>query len=203
MSNTQTGEIIMRKIFKIIGVIFVVLILLFVAFAAVIFLDVAALTATGSQTLSPSGNVVGNALVVYDPGLSGAAKEVAFKIASALQTQGYTVNLAGVKSSTATDSSAYSIVVVGGPVYAGALTNSIKDYLNTLKVSNGTTVGVFGSGQGATTPQDVTQIKSSSATLQDEGKLSNAIVVKIGSGEDLNARSADFVVQLIESHNTS
>ena len=192
----------MRKAFKIILAIFAVLIITVAAVGAVFFLDVSALTATSSQTLTPTGPSVGNAMVVYDPGLSGTAKGVADKIASDLQTQGYTVQLAGIKSSTATHTTGYntiggfSIVVAGGPVYAGALTSSVKDFLNNLKPDQGVKVGVFGSGSGPTTPEDVAAIRDSVSALQTGGALSNAVVIKIGSGEDLNARSAEFVSQL-------
>ncbi len=64
----------MRKIFKIILAIFAVVVVIIVAFGAIIQLDVAAITATGSQTLTPTGTSVGKALVIYDPGLSGTAK---------------------------------------------------------------------------------------------------------------------------------
>jgi flavodoxin len=188
----------MRKVFKIVLAVLAVLIILFAAFAALIFLDLAAFTATGSQTLAPSGTSVGNALVVYDPGLSGAAKDAASKIAINLQTDGFTVHLAGVKSSTATHTTGYEIIVVGGPIYAGTPTGSVKDFLNNLKPDQGTKIGVFGSGQGATTPEDVAQIRNSTATLQSGGALSNAVIVKIGSSEDLNVRSTDFVTQLLK-----
>ena len=186
----------MRKAFKIILAIFAVLIILVAAFGAVFFLDLSAYTATGSQTLSPSGTSVGNALVVYDPGLSGAAKDVASKVASNLQTAGYTVNLAGVKSSAAANTAGFKIIVAGGPVYAGALTSSVKDFLSNLKPDQGAKIGVFGSGSGATTPEDVAQIRNSVGTLQTGGSLANAVVIKIGQSEDLNARTADFVAQL-------
>ena len=117
----------MRKIFKIILAIFAVLIIAVVSFAAIILLDVAAYTATGTQTLTPTGTSVGKAIVIYDPGLSGNAKNVADKVASDLQAKGYTVTLAGVKSSAAASTTGYKIIVVGGPVYAGALTSSVKD----------------------------------------------------------------------------
>ena len=91
----------MRKIFKIILAIFAALIIIVVAFGAIILLDVAAYTATGSQTLTPTGASVGKAIVIYDPGLSGTAKGVADKVANDLQAKGYTVTLAGVKSSAA------------------------------------------------------------------------------------------------------
>ena len=187
----------MRKVFKIILAIFAVLIVLFVAFAAVIFLDVAAYTATGSQTLMPVGASVGTALVAYDPGLSGAAKGVAEKVAADLQTANFTVTLAGIKSSAASHTSNYSVIVAGGPVYAGALTSSVKDFLSNLRTEQDIKIGVFGSGQGATTPEDVSAIKNSTSVLHSNGSLANAVVVKIGQGEDLNARAQDFVNQLV------
>ena len=186
----------MRKIFKIILAIFAVLIILFVSVAAVILLDVAAYTATGTQTLTPIGTSVGKAIVICDPGLSGNTKIVANQIASNLQTQNYTVTLAGIKSATAANVTGYSIIVIGGPVYAGALTGSVKDALNHLSPSQGAKVGVFGSGQGATTPNDVAMLKQSIPANSD-ATLSNAVVVKIGEKEDINTRAQDFINQLL------
>ena len=186
----------MRKIFKIILAIFAVLIIMVVAFGAIIFLDVAAYTATGSQTLTPTGVTVGKAIVIYDPGLSGTSKGVADKVASDLQTKGYTVTLAGVKSSATGITTGYNIIVVGGPVYAGALTVSTKEALANIVLDKGAKIGVYGSGQGATSPEDIAQIKQSMPARSDL-TLQNAIVVKIGSNEDLNARAQDFVNQLV------
>ena len=197
----------MRKAFKIILATFAVLIIVIVAFGAIIFLDAATYTATGSQTLTPTGTSIGKALVVYDPGLSGIAKGVADKIASGLQTESFTVTLAGIKSSVVTNTTDYGVVIVGGPIYAGSPTVSVKDFLNNLSpghASSGygpyifTRVGVFGSGQGATSPSDVAMIRNSVAALSDNGTLSNAVVVKIGQTEDLNARAADFVNQVVK-----
>lgn len=78
----------------------------------------------------------------------------------------------------------------------GALTGSTKDVLANLVFEQGAKISVYGSGQGATSPQDIAQIKQSIPTRSD-ANLQNAIVVKIGSGEDLNARAQDFVNQLI------
>jgi flavodoxin len=186
----------MRKTFKIILAIFAVLIIIVIAFGAIIFLDVAAYTATGSKTLTPTGTSVGKAIVIYDPGLSGTPKGVADKVASDLQAKGYTVTLAGVKSSAATDTNGYNIIVIGGPVYAGALTSSIKDALSNMVLSHGLKVGVFGSGSGATSPDDISMLKQSMPTRSDDS-LSEAVIVKIGSGEDLNSRAQDFVNQLL------
>ena len=187
----------MRKAFKIVIAVFAAIIILIVAFGAIVILDLAAYTATGSETLTPTGTSVGKAIVIYDPGLSGTSKGVADKVASNLQAQGYTVTLAGIKSSGATSTTGYKIIVIGGPIYAGSPTSSVKDSLNNLTPDQDAKVGVFGSGQGETSQSDIDMIKNSVPALSNAGSLSNAVVVKIGQTEDLNTRAADFVNQLI------
>lgn len=186
----------MRKAFKIVLAVLAALIIIVVALGAIFFLDLAAYTAAGTKTLTPTGTSVGNALVVYDPGWSGASTKVAEKVAADLQVKGYTVTLAGVKSSEAANTAGYSVIVAGGPIYAGSPTSSVKDFLGSLNPASGTTVGVFGSGQGATTPDDVAAIRSAVPTLQSGGTLSGAVVVKIGETEDLDARASELVNQL-------
>ena len=188
----------MRKTFKIIIAVFAAIIILVVALGAIVFLDVAAYTATGSQMLSPTGTSVGKAIVLYDAGLSGTSKTVASQIATDLQAQNYIVTLAGVKSSPASNTTGYSVIVIGGPVYAGSLTGSVKDALNNLVLSHdqGAKIGIFRSGQGATSPDDVAQIKQSIPARSDNS-LSEAVVVKIGSSEDLSTRTQDFINQLL------
>jgi flavodoxin len=185
----------MRRIFKIILAIVAILVIIIVAFGAIFFLDLSAYTATGSQTLPASGSQMGTALVLYDPGLSGTSTKVATQIATDLQNQTLKVTLAGIKSSAAANTAGYDIIVIGGPIYAGSPTASVKDALNNLHVNSTTVVGVFGSGQGATTPEDVASIQSSVPALTN-GQLPNNVVVKIGETEDLNARSSDFVNQM-------
>jgi len=185
----------MRKVFKIILAVFAVLLVIVVALGAVFFLDVSAYTSTGSSTLTPTGTSAGKALVIYDAGWSGSVKIVVDKVASDLQSKGYTVTVAGIKSSAAAKTAGYQIIVVGGPIYAGSPTSSVKDCLNNLNPAQGVKVGVFGSGQGATTPSDVQMIKDSVTSLKN-GALSNAVVVKIGQTEDVAARALDFVNQL-------
>jgi flavodoxin len=187
----------MRKTIKIILLIFGVLIILLAIFGSLFFLDLAAYTATGSQTLTPNGDSIGKALVTYDPGLSANSKNVADKVAADLQAKNYTVTLAGIKSSEASKTAGYTIIVTGGPIYAGSPTPSVKDFLVNLKPDIGTRIGVFGSGQGSTTPSDVAAIKDAVPSLTN-GNLQSAIVVKIGEKEDLNVRAQDFVNQLIQ-----
>ena len=67
--------------------------------------------------------------------------------------------MAGVKSSAAGTTTGYSIIVVGGSVYAGSLTGSTKDVLANLVLDKGAKIGIYGNGQGATSPEDIAQIK--------------------------------------------
>ena len=194
----QTRFIPMRKALKIVLSIFAILIIIAAIFGALFFLDLAAYTATGSQTLQPAGTSVGKALVVYDPGLSANSKNVADKVAADLQAQNYTVTLAGIKSSAATNTTGYKVIIVGGPVYAGALTSSVKDEVNGFPWFNGTRVGIFGSGQGATSQDDVNQLRQSIGDpLKTNPGLTDTVIVKIGEKEDLTARAQAFVNQLI------
>jgi flavodoxin len=186
----------LRKTLKIVIAIVAVLIIVFAVFAALFVFDLVAYTATGSQTLTPTNESAGKALVLYDPGYSGAATDVAEKVAFDLQAQNYTVTLAGIKNVDAQNTVGYNVIVIGGPVYAGSPTLSVKDALNNLNPDENTVVGVFGSGQGATSPEDIAQIRNSVEALGSSGKLANAVVVKIGSSENIDDRAADFVNQL-------
>jgi len=125
-----------------IAVLFTIVIL-FSALAAIFVFDLSSYGATGHQTLNPSGPAIGRALVVYDPGLSGAAKEAAQTIAGDLQQKGYVVELAGVRSSVASDTSGYNIVVGGGPNYFGQATSSVIGFLKGLGTRPSIKTGVF------------------------------------------------------------
>jgi flavodoxin len=188
----------MRKIFKAILVVLAVFIVLFAVFAALIFADLAAYTATSSKTLQYTGQFMGTALVLYDPGLSGASTKVAQQIADDLYNQSLTVTLAGIKSHAAANTTGYDIIVIGGPIYAGAPTASVKDALSNLKHNEDARVGVYGSGQGTSVPEDITAIRAAIPALQSDGALSKALVVKIGESEDLTQRAQDFVNDLIK-----
>ncbi len=106
--------------------------------------DIMSYTDTGSKVLNPAGAPIGKALVVYNPGLSGAAKKAAAEIAGDLQAKGYTVNLAGIKSAAADNTSGYDVIIAGGPMYFGRVSNSVDSYLKALKPQKDVAVGVFG-----------------------------------------------------------
>jgi flavodoxin len=124
-------KISLKKILKIIIAVFALLIIVGIASFSIVILDVAGSLATDTHPL-PNGAPIGQAIVVYDPGLTGGAKDLATKIGYELQDKGYNVVLTGVKSSTAANVTGYDVIVVGGPIYAGKPAITIQSYLNNL-----------------------------------------------------------------------
>ena len=181
----------MRKILKVILIVVAVIAIATLIGIGLCFSDVAAYTATGSKTLSPHGASAGKALVVYDPGLSGAAHSIAQKIASDLQAKGYTVTLAGIKSSAAAHTSGYSVIVVGGPIYAGKPTSSVDSFLSNLNPAQGAKVGVYGSGSFSVSTDKV-------ALLPKNSTLTITYSTKILSSEVQSVRCQEFVNQLLK-----
>jgi flavodoxin len=189
----------MRRLFKIIIVLFALLIIGVGLFAALVFGDLASYTATGSEVRTPTIAMVGKALVVYDPGLSGTATAVASKIAYDLTAKGYEVTVAGVRSSTTDNSSDFDVIVVGGPVYAGKPTASIQGYLNGLNPPAGALVGVFGRGNGPADSTDQSVIANEVAPLPSGSTLTLKFVTKIGDSDNVDALCEEFVTSLLSA----
>lgn len=164
---------------------------------SVIMFDLMSGTATGSETLSPTGSVTGHALVVYNPGVSGAAKNLAFTIANDLKAEGYSVVLAGVKSQAAADVSGYDIIVVGGPVYAGSASSSIKAYLEQLNPAADAKVGVFGHGSVERDNGDQASVAKDVASLPADNTLEISAALKLTQWDDMDRECADFVDMLL------
>jgi flavodoxin len=162
---------------------------------SVVFLDVAAYTATGTHSIGPTsypaGGGPGNALIVYDPGVSGAPKGIANDMASNLAAQGYYVDIAGIKSSTATGNmSQYQVIIVGGPIYGGTAASSVQAYLSNLKPASGTLIGVYGVGSFNTSNDKIAPLpKGSNLTVQE--------TLKINTSQNAATVSSEFVNKLI------
>lgn len=131
-------------ILSIIGIIIGIIVLILIVSVVTIQFDLVSYTATGTESVSPSGTPVGNALVVYSPGVTGAGKKAAAGIADDLKDKGYNVTVAGVRNSAATSTSNYNVIIVGGPMYFGKVSNSVDSYLKTLNVPENANIGVFG-----------------------------------------------------------
>ena len=136
----------LKIVIAIVALVAVVVVASLVA-AGIVALDVGSNLATGSEMLAPAGTATGTALVVYDPGVSGAARDAAAKIADGLKSEGYEVTLAGVKSEAAANLTGYDVIVAGGPVYAGKVSSSIYDYLAGLNATEGSKIGAFAVGK--------------------------------------------------------
>ena len=194
-----------RRILKVILVTFAVLIIVGVASFGLIIGDVAGNFATDSKSL-PNGSAIGRALVVYDPGLSGGAKDAATKIGYALQDSGYDVTLAGVKSSSAANLEGYGIVVVGGPIYAGKPASSIQTYLNNLNQMYHDNpneieakIGVFGYGGVKIDNNDLIAVAQDVALLPNGYPVAFAdALTKITSQDDVDGLIDAFVAKLLE-----
>jgi len=188
----------MKKIAKVLGIGIIVVIIAALVAVGFIFYDVMSYTATGSQTLNSSAAAVGKALVVYDPGVSGATKNVAGSIARQLQTKGYIVELAGISSAAAAKTSDYTVIVVGGPTYAGNASASVKKYLETLNPPQKTKLGVFTTGQDPDTAKNTTLLLQEAAPLPKNSTLHIKAVIKIVSLENYNQKITDFVNALLQ-----
>lgn len=121
----------------------------FISFMIIVGSDTLSSQATDSQVLMPGGTAIGKALVVYNPGLTGAPKTAAAEIAADLKGKGYEVCLAGVSSPAAKNASGYDVIVAGGPVYGGVVSSSIQSYLTALAPQEDVKVGAFAIGSSS------------------------------------------------------
>jgi flavodoxin len=187
----------MKKILLVVGVIAIIAVLAILAVMSVFFFDLWSMTAGGSETLNPAGNVTGHALVVYNPGITGGAKSAADLIANDLKAGGYSVTLAGVKSGAASDVSAYDVIVVGGPIYAGNASGSIKSYLQSLHPTASTKIGVFGYGSVKIDNSDMSAVVNNVASIP-AGTLNVKAAMKLTGEDDKATRCAAFVNELLK-----
>ncbi len=151
--------------------------------------------ATGTESLSPTGAIKGNALVVYDPGVTGAAKNASIEIANDLKSNGYNVTVAGVSSAAATNTSEYDLIIAGGPMYFGKVSNSIDKYLKTLTLSQDAKLGVFGTtGAAEFSNEDISSLSKQVTSLQSK----NAAIKTLRNGNATSIDCTDFVSTLMK-----
>ncbi len=188
----------LKKILLIAVAIAAIVVLAGFAFMASVVFDLNSNLAGGSETLSPAGNVTGHALVVYNPGMLGGAQNVASTIANDLKAQGYSVVLAGVKSSAARNVSDYDVIVVGGPVYMSNASSSIKAYLQDLHPAANATVGAFGFGSEEIDYANQAAVLDDVASLPAGSPLKIKEAVKLTQQDDIDKGCADFVARLLK-----
>jgi hypothetical protein len=185
-----------KRIAKYIGLGTILIILIaFVSMGFVIY-DVMSYTAAGSQTLNPSGNSIGNALVVYDPGITGTAKNVASVMASDLQAKGYTVTLAGIRSSNVLNTTGYNVIIIGGPVYAGQPANLLQSYLSDITPPKEAKIGVFTTGSVIANSNNTAFVKKEIA-LNNTNIYQIDDVMKFVDRSTINQKANEFVNGLL------
>ncbi len=187
----------MRKSIKIVLLVFAVIIILGAGFFAIVIGDVAGSLATGTHPL-PNGAAIGKAIVVYDPGLSGGAKDIATKIGYDLQSSGYDVLLAEVRSSAADNLTGYSVVVLGGPIYASKPASTVQTYLNNLQPPANAKVGAFGYGSVKVDNANSTLVQQDVAPRPSNSQVTLNAVVKITSSDNIDNLCQSFVTKLLE-----
>jgi hypothetical protein len=187
----------MRKIIKIVLAVFVAVIIVGISLIGIVIGDVAGNLATSTHPL-PNGAPIGKAIVVYDPGLSGGAKDIATKIGYNLQTAGYDVLLAGVKSSAAGNLTSYDVVVVGGPIYAGKPAGTVQTYFNSFHPSENAKVGAFGFGSVKIDNSNSTEVMQDVAPLPSSSQVTFNAVLKATSSDSVNSLCSEFVTTLLK-----
>jgi hypothetical protein len=187
----------MRKIIKIVLAVFAVIIIVGVSLIGVVIGDVAGSLATDTHPL-PNGAAIGKAIVVYDPGLTGGAKDTATKIGYNLQTAGYDVLLAGVKNSAAGNLTDYDVVAVGGPIYAGKPASTVQTYLNNLQPPVNAKVGAFGFGSVKIDNSNSTDVMQDVAPLPSGNQVTFNAVLKVTSSDNVNTLCSEFVTSLLK-----
>lgn len=181
----------MRKIIKIVFIAFAVLIIAGVGSFGLVMFDVAGNLATDSHPL-PNGEPTGQAIVIYNPGLTGKAKDVATRIGYDLQDKGYNVVLAGVKSTAAQNLTGYDLVIVGGPIYMGKASSSIQAYLGSFNPPTNSVIGAFGYGSVASNASQ-SELNTEVAPLPDNSQVTLGPTTKITSSDDMISKCQEFV----------
>ncbi|BAI62967.1 conserved hypothetical protein [Methanocella paludicola SANAE] len=181
----------------VVAVVAILVLAVLAAFAAMgfVLMDGMSYTATGHETLSPAGAESGRALVVYDPGITGRAKDAAATIAGDLQAKGYAVDLCGIRSAGAWRTSGYDVIVAGGPVYVGNASGSVRSYLSTLKADEGTRLGVFGTGGTDLGSDDPAIVRKDVASVDTSLEIKAAM--KLLEYDDADEKCAVFVEELL------
>ena len=142
--------------------------------------------------------MTGHALVVYNPGVTGSAKNVASTIANDLKAQGYSVVMAGVKSKAAADTSGYDVIVAGGPIYAGSASSSIASYLKAMTPPADAKIGAFGTGSDDSNIGHPAELRKEVTSLPDDSPIDVKTALKVLDQDDVGQKCAGFVAELLK-----
>jgi len=184
----------------VVGIAIAAIIVVIVAAWALVDLHLMSYTATGSETLSPTGAAAGNALGAYDPGITGEARSAATDIADDLRSRGYKVELAGIKSATAANVSGYDVIIVGGPMYDGAVISTVETYLKALTPQRDAKLGVFGTtGWGEIEDANIAGLEAQVNSSSNLNALDQRTATKtIRSGNNFSVDCGNLVSAVLQ-----
>lgn len=120
------------------------------------------------------------------------------KIANNLKSNGFNVDLAGVRSARGINTSGYDVIIVGGPMYFGKVSSSIEAYLKTLKLPEDAKLGIFTTTGSSEFNKDHMQSLDKQVTsLQRD--FSKAVTKTLRSGAATYNDCKDIIFQLLKS----
>jgi len=134
--------------------------------------------------------------VVYDPGITGTSKNASAIIANDLQAKGYKVTLAGIKSTEAATTSGYDVIVISGPVYGEKVTGTLQSYLNAMKPSESTKIGILTTGGVQNTNDTALIQKEVNLPSGSTFKIDN--IMKLVNGNDIDKTTNEFIDSLLK-----
>lgn len=121
-----------KKIFLVIGIIFVLLILCVVLFCLMI-LSTNLPKGNHEEVLKSDGQPIGKALIIYQPSISNISSRMAHQIAKGLNDSGYEVTMNYPGKKLTYDISSYQVVIFGSPAYWSNSSKALIDYIKSIK----------------------------------------------------------------------
>ena len=99
------------------------------------------------------------ALIVYQPGLTEAPKNVAYFIGKGLNESGFEVTITNPRQDLSGDLSDFSVIVFGMPNYGSAIPESLSNYLNRIESYEGKCIIIFSTSGGTETTLELDKLE--------------------------------------------
>jgi len=135
-----------KKILAGIGILIGALILFMILSVAAMKYVVSSEKGNNEKILSSSQVNAKKALIVYQPGLTNFPGKIAEQIAKGLNESGYEVTLNYPGKHLSTDTSMYSLVVFGSPIYTSQTSTALTEYMSKISYSQSTRIVLFNTG---------------------------------------------------------
>lgn len=125
------------------------------------------------SVINPGGSKT--ALVVYQPGYTSFPKDISYAFANGLASKGWRVEITTASSQTPSKLSAYSLLVLGFPIYGGVPGTAIERYTNRTTNLNGINTVIIALGGMNSAGRSVDTMKQKVQT--DNGTFCESVVL--------------------------